>query len=144
MVFNTIDRFLALGAHSRASKKLLTSGNVDETDVVERGMAFGFHGIYPCMGWARSALTSFKTRLNFVDDVDATLPANHLAGWMALLGGLDGRDNFHGKEKKTPSCGTPVNVFTKKLLKGVFKELFSEPTSCGVDHRKFLVFLGNP
>jgi hypothetical protein len=61
------------------------------------------------MGWTKSALTSLKTRLNFVDDVNAALAANHLARGMALLGGLDGRDDFHGKEKKTPVCGTPVN-----------------------------------
>ena len=61
------------------------------------------------MGLDRSALTSLETRLNFVDHVNAALAANHLARRVALLGGLDGRDDFHGKEANTPFAPAPVN-----------------------------------
>ena len=72
------------------------------------------------MGLDGSALTSLKTRLNFVDHVDSTLAANHLARRMALLGGLDGRDDFHGKETKTPLSAPPVNGLLEDYANTLF------------------------
>ena len=60
-------------------------------------------------------MASLETGLNFVDYVDAALAANHLARGMALLGGLDGRDDFHGKRRNTLARLPPVNGLLDKF-----------------------------
>jgi hypothetical protein len=54
-------------------------------------------------------LAGFVTGLDFVDNVDPTFAAHDLAGGMTLFGGLDGRDDFHGKIKTTPPRFFSVN-----------------------------------
>ena len=85
LVFDTIDGFLALGLQRGLGEELTTGRDVDETDVVEFRMTFGFHG-KELSGLGRLTLTGFVTRLDLVDHIDAPLAADHLASGMALLG----------------------------------------------------------
>jgi hypothetical protein len=42
-IFNAIDDFLADRLHRGLGEELFTGGNVEETDIVEGGMAFALH-----------------------------------------------------------------------------------------------------
>jgi hypothetical protein len=79
------------GLHRGLGEEFLAGSDVEEADVVESRMAFGLHG----KKWVESALARLVARLDFVDDVDATLATDYLASRVTHLGGFDGGDNFH-------------------------------------------------
>ena len=69
----------------------------------------GWPSAFTAGKWVGSALTRLVTRVGLVDDVEPALPADYLAVGMALLRGLEGRDDFHGKPSKTGNAPGTVN-----------------------------------
>ncbi len=51
LILDAIDHLDLVGTHGRLRKEASTSIQVLETDVVEGGMSFAFHGRIPEMGW---------------------------------------------------------------------------------------------
>ena len=95
-VFLAIDGLLALGFHRGLGEEAFARRNVEEANIIEDGMAFGFHsGIKEF----RSTLTSLVAGLDFVDDIDLAATTNDLAGRVTLLGGFDGRHDFHKRDQ---------------------------------------------
>jgi hypothetical protein len=90
-ILRAVDGFLPGRLEGRAREKSLAGGNVDEADVIEGGMAFGFHG----NRGVRSTLPRLVAGIGLVDHVDFATAADHLAVRVALLGGFDGGNDFH-------------------------------------------------
>jgi len=97
-MFDAIDNFLTGGLHRGLGEETLAARNIEVANVIEDGMAFGFHVIKEMF---RLTLTSFVARLDFVDDVDAAFAADDLAGRVTLLRGFDGGNNFHKGNENT-------------------------------------------
>ena len=94
-IFHSVDGFLAGRLHRRAGEETLARRHIEEANVVERGMAFRFHGGKKRLG---SALPRFVTRVGLVDHVDFATTADHLAVRVTLLRGFDGGNNFHKRD----------------------------------------------
>jgi hypothetical protein len=75
-----VDLLFAGGLHGRLREEATTSRDIEEANVVERGVAFGLHG------GKLLSLARLVTRLDLVDDVNLALAANHLARRVTLLG----------------------------------------------------------
>ena len=86
-----VDLLGAGGLHRGLGQEFLACSDVEEADVVQGGMAFGFHG----KEGLGSALARLVARLDFVDDVDLALATHDLAGRVAQFGGFDGGNDFH-------------------------------------------------
>src|ERR1700694_2231827 len=85
-----VDLLGAGGLHRGLGQEFLACSDVEEADVVEGGMDFGFHG----KRGVDSALARLVARLDLVDDVDLALAAHDLAGRVTDLGGFDGGGDF--------------------------------------------------
>ena len=82
-------------------------------------MAFWFHGIERVGG--ASALARLVARVGFVDDVNLAAAAHDLAIRVALLGGFDGGNNFHGVVQ---SIGAPLRCQGNVRLGSVLISMF--------------------
>jgi hypothetical protein len=101
-IFFTFNLFLAGRFHGGLGEKTFTGRDVEEANVVQRGMAFGFH-VEKIL-----ALTRFVAGIGLVDHVDFATAADHLAVRVTLLRGFNGRNDFH-KGTKTPVAPGSVN-----------------------------------
>lgn len=92
-ILNAVDGFLFARLHGGAGQETAASRYVFEADVVVFGMKISFHGKIVRV---ELTLARFETRVGFVNDVDTTPAAHHLAIRVARFEGFDGRDDFHG------------------------------------------------
>lgn len=81
-IFLTIDLLLAGGLHGGLREKTTARSDIEEADVVQRGMSLGFHR----SKMELLALARLVTRLDFIDDVNLALATDHLARRVTLLG----------------------------------------------------------
>jgi len=95
----TLDLLLASRFHGGASQEAFAGAYIEEANVVESGMAFGFHGGIKEV--RESTLARFVAGFDFVDDVDLATTADHLAGRVTLLRRFDGGDDFHKRAENT-------------------------------------------
>ncbi len=98
LVFDAIDGLLAGRLHRGLGEETFARRDIEEADVIESGMAFGFHGGIKRVG---STLAGLVTRLDLIDDVDFALATHDLAGRVTLLGGFDGGNDFHKRNENT-------------------------------------------
>ena len=122
-MLDAIDDFLAGGLHRGLGEEALAARNIEVANVIEDGMAFGFHVIKWFFRFGLT-LAGLVARLDLVDDVDAAFAADDLAGRVTLLRGFDGGNNFHKRDENTVRpdlCQRQISPATNSIQTRIFR-----------------------